>query len=35
MEYNQKWVNEVLDNVWERMFSDGELRQALNVNIQG
>ncbi|MCD8521211.1 MAG: YajG family lipoprotein [Saccharospirillaceae bacterium] len=30
-EYNQKWVNEVLDSVWERMFSDAELRQALNI----
>lgn len=30
-EYNQQWVNEALDKVWARMFSDAELRQALNV----
>lgn len=29
--YNQQWVNESLDKVWERIFSDEELLTALNV----
>lgn len=31
-EYNQKWVNEVLDRVWEHMFNDSELLKALQVS---
>lgn len=31
-EYNEQWVNEVLNKVWRYMFEDGELRQALGVN---
>lgn len=30
-EYNQKWVNEVLDNLWNHMFTDAELLGALQV----
>ncbi|MBU2037802.1 MULTISPECIES: YajG family lipoprotein [Oceanospirillaceae] len=35
VEYNQKWVNEVLDKLWQHMFNDKELQQALNVTVQG
>lgn len=28
-DYNQKWINEALDSLWQHMFSDGELRRAL------
>ncbi|WP_157729893.1 YajG family lipoprotein [Bacterioplanes sanyensis] len=30
-EYNQTWVNEALDSLWQHMFSDSELRRALGV----
>ena len=30
-EYNEKWVNEVLDRLWQYMFNDDELRAALGV----
>lgn len=30
-EYNQKWLNEVLDKVWQYMFSDPELKQVIGV----
>jgi len=30
-EYNEKWVNDVLDRLWEYIFSDPELREYLNV----
>ncbi|WP_419811121.1 YajG family lipoprotein [Bacterioplanoides sp.] len=29
--YNQQWLNESLDKVWERIFTDVELLAALNV----
>jgi len=29
--YNEKWVNEVLDNLWAHMFSDDELLNTLQV----
>lgn len=29
--YNQTWVNETLDKVWQHMFNDGQLRAALGV----
>ncbi|WP_430462709.1 YajG family lipoprotein [Thalassolituus sp. LLYu03] len=31
-EYNQTWVNEVLDKVWTHMFSDAEVLNALQVS---
>ncbi|KZZ46383.1 hypothetical protein A3759_06725 [Thalassolituus sp. HI0120] len=30
-EYNQQWVNEVLDKLWNYMFSDAQLRSVLGV----
>lgn len=30
-EYNEQWVNEVLDKVWRYMFDDAELKEALGV----
>lgn len=30
-EYNEQWVNEVLDKVWLYMFDDEELKEALSV----
>lgn len=30
-EYNEKWVNDVLDRLWEYIFSDPELREYLGV----
>lgn len=30
-EYNQKWVNDVLERLWLFMFNDKELKQALGV----
>lgn len=32
-EYNQKWVNEVLDKLWAHMFRDQELLAALQVQV--
>lgn len=31
-EYNEQWINEVLDKVWRYMFEDAELKEALSVN---
>ncbi|MFC3679491.1 YajG family lipoprotein [Bacterioplanoides pacificum] len=31
VQYNQQWVNEVLDKLWAHIFSDHELMMALNV----
>ncbi len=31
-EYNEKWVNEVLDKVWRYMFEDADLKSELGVN---
>lgn len=30
-DYNQKWVNEALDKVWQYMFSDPEFKQFIKV----
>lgn len=30
-EYNEKWVNEVLDKLWQYMFTDAELKQVLGI----
>lgn len=30
-EYNEKWVNEMLDEVWQYMFSDSDLKQFMGV----
>lgn len=30
-DYNEKWVNELLDRVWDRMFNDAQLLDALKV----
>jgi uncharacterized lipoprotein len=30
-EYNEKWVNDVMDRLWEYIFSDPELRGYLGV----
>ena len=32
-EYNQEWVNSALDKLWNHIFTDGELLNALEVNI--
>lgn len=29
--YNQEWVNETLDKIWQHMFSDAQLRRALGL----
>ena len=30
-DYNQEWVNAMLENIWERMFSDPEFRAFVGV----
>ncbi len=32
-EYNQQWVNEVLDRLWSHIFNDQELFEALQVRV--
>ena len=34
-EYNQTWVNDVLDRLWTHIFNDAELQQALQVRVNG
>lgn len=30
-DYNQQWVNEALDSLWQHIFTDAELRRALGI----